>query len=319
MDFLIYKINDLNRVLDQAYLKTTLWSEKSDSLMLRRKESMAALIKLKAEFQFGYLFLVPMRDHRNLNTSDDTFLPLSHGGYGLDYHIRLERSMQKITSKLKNDFLVQVDKGPIPEREIAIGAKVGQIGKNNCFFHEKLGSFLSIGLLFTQEPLPAEMITSEAPKQNFLPCENCNRCICACPTQALSAENPKQCLSYLLQAKDQEIYKYREKLGQSVYGCHICQEVCPYNQKVLKNRKMLSKNTTNLLAQDLIFLSNRAFKKKYGKNAFSWRGKNIILRNALLWAINNDRPLFGRDSLDGLKQEEILKQAIFLYEAHFKF
>jgi epoxyqueuosine reductase len=121
-----------------------------------------------------------------------------------------------------------VDTGPIVERVFAKYAGVGWIGKNTCIINQQVGSWLFLGVILTSIELEPDL---HAPDR----CGSCSRCIDACPTDALIAPyqlDSNKCISYLTIEKRGEIpQELRSGMGQQVFGCDICQDVCPWNRK----------------------------------------------------------------------------------------
>ena len=121
-----------------------------------------------------------------------------------------------------------VDTGPLVERVYAKYAGVGWIGKNTCILNQKLGSWLFLGVILTSLELQADV---PAPDR----CGSCTRCIEACPTDALIAPyklDSNKCISYLTIEKRGAIPEdMQEGMGRHVFGCDICQDVCPWNRK----------------------------------------------------------------------------------------
>jgi epoxyqueuosine reductase len=135
-------------------------------------------------------------------------------------------------------FRSYVDTGPLIERVYAKYAGVGWIGKNTCVINQQLGSWLFLGVIlasldFAKDDLTKDELTADLPAPDR--CGTCTRCIAACPTQAIVAPgelDARLCISYLTIEKRGEISDYlRSGMGRHVFGCDICQDVCPWNRK----------------------------------------------------------------------------------------
>ncbi len=130
-------------------------------------------------------------------------------------------------------FRSYVDTGPIVERVYAKYAGIGWIGKNTCIINQKLGSWLFLGVILTSVDLAPDLLAPDLPAPDR--CGTCTRCIVACPTQAITAPgvlDARLCISYLTIEKRGTIpEELREGMGRHVFGCDICQDVCPWNRK----------------------------------------------------------------------------------------
>ena len=152
-----------------------------------------------------------------------------------DYHHSLMPRLLRVESALRhaagNDDLVTrcyVDTGPIVERVVAKYAGIGWIGKNTCIINQKIGSWIFLGVILTSLDLVPGL---PAPDR----CGTCTRCIDACPTNALIAPyqlDSNKCIAYLTIEKRGAIEEdLRSGIGRHIFGCDICQDVCPWNRK----------------------------------------------------------------------------------------
>lgn len=205
---------------------------------------------------------------------------ISTYAYGKDYHKVLPDIAKPAVELLKrNGYKAKVfaDTGDLPDRHLAYLAGLGFIGKNHCLIHPEFGSFIFIGYILTNCPLE-----EDTPLETS--CLNCRKCIESCPTGALSTKDFNTCLSYVTQKKgelsEREITLIKE--NGTIWGCDICQKVCPHNliAPISKLPEFSQNLITNLHIPEGI--SNREFKSTYGDRAFSWRGKNILIRNQKL-------------------------------------
>jgi epoxyqueuosine reductase len=157
-----------------------------------------------------------------------------------DYHDSLMRRLREVEAAVRRisgaeDLLTQcyVDTGPIVERVVAKYAGVGWIGKNTCIINQTLGSWLFLGVILTSLELKAEESKADLPAPDR--CGSCTRCIDACPTDAFVGPyrlDSNKCIAYLTIEKRGAIAEeLREGMGRHVFGCDICQDVCPWNRK----------------------------------------------------------------------------------------
>jgi len=152
-----------------------------------------------------------------------------------DYHEellgRLRRIEEAVILRFGCETKCYVDTGPLVERVAAAHAGVGWIGKNTCLLNQQLGSWLLLGVVVTSVPMAAGLEIEPAADR----CGSCTRCIDACPTNALVAPremDASRCIAYFtIEKKGMIAEELREPMGRQVFGCDICQDVCPWNRR----------------------------------------------------------------------------------------
>lgn len=182
---------------------------------------------------------------------------LARYAHGEDYHIWMKRMLeelaQKIFKKAGEGFAWRsfVDTGPVLERDLSWKAGLGWIGKNTCLINENLGSYLFLGVIFTNLDLDLDQPLNKNPvaKKFDVPvnqCGSCRLCLEACPTQALTPYqlDATRCLSYHnIERRGPMKIEFAVKMGDRLVGCDICQEVCPWNQKSKEHAPAFWKHT----------------------------------------------------------------------------
>lgn len=185
---------------------------------------------------------------------------ISRYAWGTDYHEVLGQRLEQLQTWMRSEFIEPhesrwyVDTGPIVERIAAKWAGLGWLGKNTCLINEHLGSWLFLGVIITTLDLTPSLQDDPAPEptQCFSTshesqvtshrldpppdlCGQCTLCIDACPTDALVEPyvmDARRCISYLtIEQRGPIPDEFREQLGWHIFGCDICQDVCPYNRK----------------------------------------------------------------------------------------
>ena len=153
-----------------------------------------------------------------------------------DYHKVLLKRMKAVVERLHEQFSefearAFVDTGPVVERALATAAGLGWTGKNTCLIHPKLGSFGFLAVLLTSLEAERERVPTVLPDR----CGSCRRCLEVCPTGALIAPyqmDATKCIAYLtIEHRGDLLPELMEGMGRQVFGCDICQEVCPWNRK----------------------------------------------------------------------------------------
>jgi epoxyqueuosine reductase len=164
---------------------------------------------------------------------------ISRYAWGQDYHEVLREKLESVVTAMRGQYQepfearVYVDTGPLQERVLAKYAGLGWIGKNTLLLNQGLGSFFFLGVILTTLELAPTLAAGEAPPPDL--CGTCRRCIDECPTEALVEPyvmDARRCISYLtIELRGSIPEKLREPMGWQVFGCDICQDVCPWNRR----------------------------------------------------------------------------------------
>jgi len=219
---------------------------------------------------------------------------------GEDYHEVLLAQLEGLAAGL--EALAQspvrtrayVDTGPVLERVLAARAGLGWIGKNACLIHPRLGSYVFLGVLFTDLALPPDAAEPDH-------CGSCRACLDACPTEAFVAPrvlDATRCIAYsTIELRDAIPPALREGQGAHVFGCDVCQEVCPWNQRALRRvpddplglRARLAPASA-WVTPDLAWilsLDEQAWRAATRRSALRRAKRRALLRNALVAAGNS--------------------------------
>ncbi len=202
-----------------------------------------------------------------------------------DYHQVMQQKMKALIahmSELTDErfvFQSYCDTGVLDDRIWAWRAGLGFFGKNNFIIHPSLGSYLFLGHIVTDLPI----MRYDRPMNNL--CGSCRACIDKCESGALCDAyelNAKRCISNLTQKKN-----LREEeealLGRHVYGCDVCQQVCPFNARAKTSVHACFKPKADdvyVSCDEIIAMDETSFREKYENTALYWRGYTIIKRNA---------------------------------------
>ena len=226
---------------------------------------------------------------------------ISRYAWGDDYHTVLGEKLEALVEHLHREFREPfearpyVDTGPVVERVAAKYAGLGWLAKNTCLINEELGSWLFLGVIVTTLDLATPLDAAESPAPDL--CGNCTLCIDACPTGAIVEPyvlDARRCISYLtIELRGAIPSELREPIGRHVFGCDICQDVCPWNRRApatkLPNFQPRRREGHSLFLPELEWLISlteeefrAAFRGSPVKRA-KWRG---LVRNACV-AVGN--------------------------------
>lgn len=217
---------------------------------------------------------------------------------GRDYHLVFEDLLGTLAARIAElvpdaACRLYVDYGPVMERDHAQAAGLGWIGKNTMLINPRLGSYLLLGELLTTLALPPdEPFTADR-------CGTCRRCIDACPTGAILADertvDARRCISYLtIELRGSIPEELRPAIGRRVFGCDICQEVCPWNGEGrnagVDNGGSWATPALIEWAEELLGMDEEQYSERYRDTALSRPKRDGMLRNLCVGLGNSEDP-----------------------------
>jgi epoxyqueuosine reductase len=218
--------------------------------------------------------------------------PVARYARGDDYHDLMTDRLRELHRQIETEVgrpirgKAYVDTGPILERDLARRAGLGWFGKNTNLVNPKLGSFFFIGALVVDLDLQPDT-PFDADR-----CGTCTRCLDACPTDAFVSErvlDATKCISYLtIESKVAIPVDLRDKIGGLVYGCDICQEVCPWNVRFsrelsedsLQPRSAIASKDARSLAKEILGLDEERFRTSFRRSPMKRAKLRGLKRNA---------------------------------------
>ncbi len=204
-----------------------------------------------------------------------------------DYHYTIRDMLFRLKTELQHHLEIKsarafCDSAPVMERSWAAKGGLGWIGKNAMLINQTLGSFTLIGSLIIDARIEPDEITSLHPDR----CGNCNRCISACPTAAIMPDrtiNANRCLAYhTIENRGEIPEEIAHKIGHTAFGCDICQNVCPWNNraKICTNKNFLPQEPLlHIDLGDLTTMTDEQFAHRYRQSSLLRTGRNLLMRN----------------------------------------
>lgn len=214
---------------------------------------------------------------------------ISNYAWGVDYHDLMRPRLKALAAFIQAEAgcavatRVYVDTGPVLERDVAVQAGLGFTGKNTCLIHPRLGSYLFLG-----EVLVSVELEPDPPPSSPAGCGRCTRCLVACPTEAFVSPyvlDSRRCISYLtIELRGPIPRELRPLMRNRIFGCDICQEVCPWNLRFARpTREPLfrpiefDRAAPPLL--ELIGLDEAGFRARFGGTPVMRAKRRGLLRN----------------------------------------
>lgn len=215
--------------------------------------------------------------------TDNTF-KLARYAYGNDYHEVIKDKLSELLMVLKDkigDFNARIftDSAPVLEKTWAKKSGLGWIGKNSNLINKSIGSYFFIAEIITDLKLNYDSATGDF-------CGTCTKCIDACPTHAITSPkvvNGSKCISYLtIELKNQIPAEFNGKMNDWIFGCDICQEVCPWNRFSKPSQEPLFEDKTGKLSlskEDWKEITEDVFQKLFKKSAVKRTKFTGLIRN----------------------------------------
>jgi epoxyqueuosine reductase len=209
---------------------------------------------------------------------------ISRYAWGDDYHDVVKALLDRVLEALRREAgpfeaRAYADTGPIVERAYAAAAGIGAWGKNTCLLHPEHGSWFFLGEAVTDLPLEPD-----TPRTDM--CGTCTACLDACPTAALRAPyvlDATRCISYLtIEVKGEIPEDRREGVGRHVFGCDICQDVCPWNRRRRHRGRAAFEPRPGALAPELAplaALDDEGFRQRFRRSPVKRAKRRGLLRN----------------------------------------
>ena len=240
-----------------------------------------------------------------------------------DYHKVFRKKLSKIMEDIAAEsgeisYRITSDSAPLLERALAARCELGFIGKNTMYIHPQKGSYFLLGEILTDLPLTVDdkkIVKPDVRSKETGGCGSCKRCQVYCPTGALSHDyqiDARKCLAYYsIEHRDVIPFEYWKYFAISIFGCDICQKVCPYNKKVepIKNKYLKIKKMPEL--KEIALMSHDDYIEYFSGTPMTRAKKNGLQRNAIIAMVVTKDPgledvlLSLKETKDILIQETI--------------
>ncbi len=274
----------------------------------RRADPTLVLPECKSILVLAMAYPKPKAD---LGTGSPPTGQIASYAWGRDYHLVLGEKVRQLAGFIQREAGVPIhyrgytDTGPLLERDLAQRAGLGWIGRNTCLIHPNIGScFFLAELLLDIELEPDEPFTADR-------CGKCRRCVDACPTGCILPDrtlDAGKCISYLTIENKKEIPpELRPLMGKWIFGCDICQAVCPWNVRAcpdpfLEFPAPLGDPGPNLVAE--LEITPQEFNRKFKESPVLRARRSGYLRNVII-ALGNSQDASAKPALDRIARQEL--------------
>jgi epoxyqueuosine reductase len=275
-DLLIQETKNLETWLQKGYQATMNYMENN---LHKRKNVKEILPNAKSVISMALNYFTPEKHSNEIDKGK-----VSRYAWGKDYHLIIWQKLDELETILKElepefETLSYVDTGPVMDKAWAVRAGIGWMGKHTNVINPDYGSWFFIATIITNYEFDySEMITDH--------CGTCTACIDACPTNAIVQEyvvDANKCISFqTIENKDEIPIELKGKFDNWIFGCDICQDVCPWNQKFAQYSWIQEFHPHNkeLAYDDVMNLDNNDFKVRFAESPLKRTKLNGLKRNA---------------------------------------
>ena len=266
----------LQQWLDKGYQASMSYMEKN---LNKRKDVKEILSNAKSVISLAINYYTPEKHSHEIDKGK-----VSRYAWGKDYHLVIWQKLNELETELKElepelETLSYVDTGPVMDKAWAVRAGIGWMGKHTNVINPNIGSWFFIANIITNFEFEySEIITDH--------CGTCTACIDACPTNAIVQEynvDANKCISFqTIENKDEIRVELKGKLDNWIFGCDICQDVCPWNNKfsVVTSEKDFYPQNKEISFDEVLALDNHSFKARFIDSPIKRTKLNGLQRNA---------------------------------------
>ena len=275
-DLLVEETKNLEMWLDKGYQATMSYMEKN---LHKRKNVKEILPTAKSVISLALNYYTP-----EIHSNEVDKGKVSRYAWGKDYHLVIWQKLNKLETELKElepelETLSYVDTGPVMDKVWAVRAGIGWMGKHTNVINPDYGSWFFIATIITNYEFEYSEIIADH-------CGTCTACIEACPTNAIVSEyvvDANKCISFqTIENKDEIPIELKGNFDNWIFGCDICQDVCPWNNKfsVVTTVKDFYPQNKEISFNEVLGLDNNSFKERFSESPIKRTKLNGLQRNA---------------------------------------
>ncbi len=275
-ELLVEETKNLETWVEKGYQATMNYMERN---LHKRKDVKEILPTAKSIISLALNYYTPEKYSNEIDKGK-----ISRYAWGKDYHLVIWQKLNELETELKElepelETLSYVDTGPVMDKAWAVRAGIGWMGKHTNVINPNIGSWFFIANIITNFEFEySEIITDH--------CGTCTACIDACPTNAILSEyvvDANKCISFqTIENKDEIPVELKGKFDSWIFGCDICQDVCPWNNKfsIATSEKDFYPQNKEISFDEVLALDNHSFKERFTESPIKRTKLNGLQRNA---------------------------------------